>query len=98
MTGFGSAVGKLVDHGVIDNFNDLLGLYDKIELDDVEESLNNYVKKLDLIKTKARKIGNDQRMFFHHFFREVFDKKGDSYLKFNDSVEEAYSTYLRKTQ
>lgn len=98
MTGFGSAVGKLVDHGVIDGFNELLDLYDKIELDNIDDSLDNYVKKLDLIKIKARKIGNDQRMFFHHFFREIFDKKGDSYLNFNDSVEEAYSTYLRKTQ
>lgn len=98
MTGFGSAVGKLVDHHIIDGFNDLADLYDKIKINDIDESFNNYIQKLDLIGAMAKKIGNDQRMFFHHFFREIFDKKGDSYLDFDSSVEEAYRTYLRKTQ
>lgn len=98
MTGFGSAVGKLVDHGVINGFNDLTHQYDKINLGDVDQSFNNYIQKLDLLGNMAKKIGNDQRMFFHYFFRELFDRKGDAYLNFNYSVEEAYRTYIRKTQ
>lgn len=98
MTGFGSAVGKLVDHHIVDGFNDLTDLYNEIKIHDIDESFNNYIQKLDSIGTMAKKIGNDQRMFFHHFFREIFDKKGDSYLDFDASVEEAYRTYLRKTQ
>jgi len=30
--------------------------------------------------------------------RELFDKKGDAYLDLDKAIEEAYSTYIRKTQ
>jgi len=98
MTGFGSAIGKLIDFNSIDELNDIPKLYDKIQLGDVNSTFNNYIIKLDYIRRVAKKIGNDQRMFFHHFFRELFDKKSDSYLDFNKSIEEAFSTYIRKTQ
>jgi hypothetical protein len=98
MTGFGSAIGKLIDFNSIEKLSDIPGLYNEIDLGDINTSLNNYIYKLDYIRRVAKKIGNDQRMFFHHFFRELFDKKGDSYLNFNKSVDEAYSTYMRKTQ
>jgi hypothetical protein len=98
MTGFGSAIGKLIDFNSINKLNDIPELYQQIELGDINESLNNYIYKLDFIRRVAKKIGNDQRMFFHHFFRELFDKKGDSYLNFNKSIDEAFSTYMRKTQ
>jgi hypothetical protein len=98
MTGFGSAIGKLIDFKSIDKLNDIPELYEQIDLGDVNESLNNFIYKLDFIRKVAKKIGNDQRMFFHHFFRELFDDKGDSYLNFNKSLDEAFSTYMRKTQ
>ena len=37
------------------------------------------------------------RMFFHFFFRELFNPKGDAFLNFNASVDEAYRQYERKT-
>lgn len=98
MTGFGSALGKLIDFKSIEKLTDLPLSYDDIDLGDVNTSFNNYINKLDYIRRVAKKIGNDQRMFFHHFVRELFDNKGDSYLNFNKSVDEAFSTYLRKTQ
>lgn len=98
MTGFGSAIGKLIDFKLIEKLNDVPALFEEIELGDVNESFNNYINKLDYIRRVAKKIGNDQRMFFHHLFRDLFDRKSDSYLNFNKSVEEAFSTYLRKTQ
>ena len=98
MTGFGSAVGKLINDGVIKDFDELQSLYERLDLGVVDESFNNYIVSLDKIKIMAKKIGTDQRMFFNHFFREIFDSRNDSYLKFNDSVKEAYSIYLRKTE
>lgn len=98
MTGFGSAIGKLIDFKSLDSISDINDLIDQIELNNVDETISNYIIKLDYIRKVAKKIGNDQRMFFHHFIRELFDKKGDSYLNFNKSIEEAFSTYLRKTQ
>lgn len=98
MTGFGSAVGKLIHDGIIQDFNELQKLYERIDLGNIDVSFNNYIVSLDKIKIMARKIGTDQRMFFNHFFRELFDSRNDSYLNFNDSVKEAYSIYLRKTE
>ena len=98
MTGFGSAIGKLIDFNGFETVSDVIVLYDNIDLGEVNTTFNNYIAKLDYIRRVAKKIGNDQRMFFHHLFRELFDNKGDSYLKLNESIEEAFSTYLRKTQ
>lgn len=98
MTGFGSAIGKLIDFEVIQNISEIDALIDNIIIDDPVIFFDNLTLKLDKIRTIAKKIGNDQRMFFHFFFRELFDKKGDGYLNANGSIEEAFSTYLRKTQ
>jgi len=105
MTGFGSAIGKLIDFNAFGSIDDVLVLIDDINLSETEDNaigvnngFNNYITKLDLIRKTATKIGNDQRLFFHYLFRELFDKKGDAYLNFNRSVDEAYSMYIRKTQ
>lgn len=98
MTGFGSAIGKLIDFKSLKSINEVEVLYKSINIGDVNLTFNNYITKLDYIRRVAKKIGNDQRMFFHHLFRELFDSKGDAYLDFNKSIEEAFSTYLRKTQ
>ncbi|WP_305983203.1 hypothetical protein [Roseivirga thermotolerans] len=98
MTGFGSAIGKLIDFELIDSIDEVLVEAKKIDLSNLDSSLGNLTLKLDNVRTLAKKIGNDQRMFFHFLFRELFDRKGDAYLDFNASIEEAYKSYERKTQ
>lgn len=98
MTGFGSAIGKLLDFELIESIDDISVKADQIDLDDIDDSLENLISKLESVRTLAKKIGNDQRMFFHFLFRELFDRKGDAYLDFNNSIEEAYKSYERKTQ
>lgn len=98
MTGFGSAIGKLVDFNLISSIDDVVELSDKIDLINIDRSLNHLIIKLDSIRTMAKKIGNDQRMFFHFLFRELFDNKGDAYLNLYESIEEAFKSYERKTQ
>jgi hypothetical protein len=98
MTGFGSAIGKLIDFELLDAINDINDLSSDIPMGTLKEDLNELIKKLDSVRTLAKKIGNDQRMFFHFFFRELFDKKGDAYLNIGASIEEAYKSYERKTQ
>lgn len=98
MTGFGSALGKLIDFDSINELSDVKELLDKIIIDNPEEVFESLLKKLDKIRNVAKKIGNDQRMFFHFMFRELFDKKGDAYLDLGKSIEESFSSYLRKTQ
>lgn len=98
MTGFGSAIGKLIDFESIHEFDEVKNLIDKIIINNPDETFTSLLTKLDKIRNVAKKIGNDQRMFFHFLFRELFDKKGDAFLDLGKSIEESFSTYLRKTQ
>ena len=98
MTGFGSAVGKLLDFKAIQKVSDINELIEQLQDSNIENNLNAMIIKLDNIRIIAKKIGNDQRMFFHFFFRELFDKKSDAFLNIGSAVNEAYSQYERKTQ
>ncbi|WP_294240814.1 hypothetical protein [uncultured Chryseobacterium sp.] len=98
MTGFGSAIGKLIDLGALKNLNDLEPLIEKINLENYENSFQELMYSIDIIRVGAKKIGNEQRMFFHFLFRELFDIKGDAYLNFSKSINEAFISYQRKTQ
>jgi hypothetical protein len=98
MTGFGSAVGKLVDLKAIQSLDDIQGMIGSVTSDDINEDLNNLIGRLDNLRSVAVKIGNDQRIFFHYFFREIFDNKSDGFLKFGESVNQAYSQYERRTK
>jgi hypothetical protein len=96
LTGFGSAIGKLIDFGISTSFQDILNEIPNITLGD-DDGLDQLIINLDRIKVNSKKIGNDQRLFFHFFFRELFNKDGDSYLSIKDSVREAYKSFERKT-
>lgn len=98
MTGFGSAIGKLLDFKAINQVSDVVTLIDQLKSDNIENDFNTLIVKLDSIRLVSKKIGNDQRMFFHFFFRELFDKKADGFLNIEKSIDEGYKQYERKTQ
>jgi hypothetical protein len=98
MTGFGSAIGKLYDLEVINGITEVNELIDELSIENPKEALDEILIYLDRIRVHAKKIGNDQRLYFHFFFRELFDKKGDSYLNINSAIREAYNSYERKTK
>lgn len=98
MTGFGSAIGKLLDFGAIKEVTDVVKLFDKLKSENFSRDFTSLIIKLDNIRTVAKKIGNDQRLFFHYYFRELFDSKSDGYLDIEKSINEAYKQYERKTQ
>jgi hypothetical protein len=98
MTGFGSAIGKLIDLDAVNTFDDIESLIQKISSRDINQDLNNLIGRLDDLRSVAVKIGNDQRLFFHYLFRELFDNKSDGYLNFGDAINQAYSQYERRTK
>lgn len=98
LTGFGAAVAKLIDHGQIDSLEQLEVITSSLDNKYTEQGMENLVYKLEEVKQKATKIGNDQRLFFFWLFRRLFDKDADSYLNFDASVNEAYKSYIRETQ
>lgn len=97
MTGLASAIGKLVDFKIINEISDIKNLANEITIENPEETFNNLILNLDRIRTVAKKIGNDQRMFFHFLFRELFNVKGEAYLDLAKAIDEAYLTYQSKT-
>lgn len=93
LTGFGAAIGRMKDHDIISSFEEIEDMVEDFAEDTECEWFYNLLIKLNLIKTSAKKIGNAQRMFFHYFFRELFNRDSDSYLDLNEAVENGYRKY-----
>ena len=98
MTGFGAAVGKLKDAGIIASFIDVdekvKQLLKNNRSGDNYEWLLELLRYLDIIRNTSKKIGNAQRMLFQYFFRELINPDSDSYLQPDEAVKNAYSKYL----
>ena len=92
LTGFGAAIGRMKDREIISSFNEINKMTQSLDGAD-SEWFTSILLKLDLIKASAKKIGNAQRMFFHYFFRELFNSESDSYLNLNEAVENGYQKY-----
>lgn len=98
MTGFGNAVSSLKSLGVISSFKDINSAIDQININVIEDGLYKIVQNLDSIREMAKKIGNDQRLYFYRFFRRLFDKEGSEYGNITLAAEKAYNDYLRETR
>ena len=98
MTGFGNAVSSLKSLGVIGSFNDVDAAIDSINNGSVEDGLYRIVSCLDSLREMAKKIGNDQRLYFYRFFRRLLDKEGAEFGDVNAAAEKAYNDYLRETR
>jgi len=99
MTGFGSAVGTLVDDGIISQVKDIKDITEDPEFcQSPQISLDNLLVDLDHIKDYAKKIGNAQRLFFHHFFREIFNRESDSYGNIEVAIENGYEGYINQVE
>lgn len=94
MTGFGAAIGRMKDRGIIASLNEIVTILPELKeknrgIDWFEELL----RKFDIIKSSSKKIGNAQRMYFQYFFRELLNKESDSYVDLNAAVENGYKKY-----
>lgn len=98
MTGFGNAVSSLKSLGVICSFNDVITAIDAIDSSTVEDGLYKILQYLDSLRDIAKKIGNDQRLYFYRFFRRLFDKEGGEYGNVVSAAKKANNDYLRETR
>ena len=96
LTGFGAAIARLRDMGDINNFQNIKSLIEKIDAMTIREGILKSLIYLDKIKGKAKRIGNDQRFFFYHFFKAMFsiDNERRSLIL---AAEKAYNQYERDT-
>ncbi len=97
LTGFGAAVGRLIDKKITDKIETLKGDVEQGDFEEVKSGLDLLMVKMEAVRDNARKIGNDQRLFFFHFYRGLLSKDGDSYMNIKLAVEYAYKQYERET-
>lgn len=96
LTGFGAAVGKMKEMKIVESFADIIDMLDRLYNNNNNNGYEWFLEllvRLDKIKRSAKKIGNAQRMFFHYFFRELFNPESDSYLWLLKAVENGYKKY-----
>lgn len=98
MTGFGAAIAKLIEYEAIKDMEEIKSISIQIDYKDIDVALNELIIKLEDVRTKASKIGNDQRLFFYLFFKKLFDKESEAYQNIILSVDLAHKGYLRETQ
>lgn len=95
ITGFGAAIGRLTDFGLIGGFADVnSSARNMIWPSDAEEYLENLNKIGRWINGNAKRIGNAQRMFFQYYFRELFNPQGEHYRNPESAVDAAFQKYL----
>jgi len=97
LTGYGAAIGIMKDKGIIQNFEALDVVVKDIRecyVDDEDgEWFMVFLKHMDTIKAKSKKIGNAQRMYLQYFYRELFNDESDSYANLLQAVENGYWKY-----
>ncbi len=94
MSGFGAAIGKLIDFKLVEGFDNILTAVDSLSEDSPEEFLEEINSALDWLKNNTKKIGNAQRSYFAYFYRELFNSESEG---FGDLIG-ASKTALRKYQ
>lgn len=96
LTGFGAAIGKLVDFREYVNISAVDKQIHNAIFEDIEEGLDLLICKMEIVRNNAKKIGNDQRLFFFQFFKGLLSKDGESFMNFKKAVEYAYRQYERE--
>lgn len=93
LTGFGAAIARMKDRDIVVSFDEVCNNLDSLTPQDDILWFSELLRKLDVIKSSAKKIGNDQRMFFQYFFRELLNSESDSYMDLAAAVENGYKKY-----
>lgn len=98
ISGFGAAIGRLKDYGLIASFQEVqVALGNLTAPEDVQLFLMEINKRMSWISSNAKKIGNEQRMYFQYYFRELLNRDGDAYLNLDRAVESAFQKYKSQT-
>lgn len=94
ISGFGAAMGRLIDYKLITNFEDINNSLSKLNLSiEPNDYLYELNKRFEWIDNNSKKIGNAQRMFLQYYFRELFNKENENHLKLFESINSAFVKY-----
>ncbi len=93
IAGFGAAINFLIEENLIKNIEVIEELIDQISNEGITEALDKIIVNLDEVQQIAKKIGNDQRMFFYYFVRNLFNETNEGYLNVGKAVQQAFKFY-----
>lgn len=94
ISGFGAAIGILRDE-------DQKTTFDNLDIDNIsvgssdEEFMLEFNETIDLLNSRAKKIGNAQRLFFRQYFKMLFWEESGAYLNLARALKEAYRSATR---
>lgn len=97
LTGFGAAIGRLIDFECIESVGSLQRIIEDIKVNTIEDGLAEMLKYLSQVRDVAKKIGNDQRLYFNFFFKALFDRDLETYGDLEKAAKKAFQSYQRET-
>lgn len=94
LSGFGASVSLLRDAG--DDLSLSLLDFSRLEVGgDGEEFMLSLNKSISILNSRAKRIGNAQRLYFRQFFRALVSPSSDSFMNLVKSESEAMTSSLR---
>lgn len=94
ISGFGAAIGMLRDEGEAISF-DTLNI-DKIVVGMNEEDfMLDFNENMQTLNSRAKRIGNAQRLFFRQFFKLLFWAESGAYLNMASALREGFKSTTR---
>lgn len=94
IAGFGAGVSKLIDFKIVSSFDEVRTSIDKLTASESAIiALCRLLQRLESIRLQSKKIGNSQRLYFHFYFRELFNPEGDGFRDLTLAAATAYKKY-----
>lgn len=94
ISGFGAAIGMLRDEDGITTFNSLDIAKITVGASN-EDFILTFNELINSLTTRAKRIGNAQRLFFRQYFKMLFWAESGAYLNLTRSLNEAYRSATR---
>ncbi len=94
ISGFGAAIGMLRDE-------DSSITFDSLRMDNIsvgsesEEFMLEFNEVMSDLTSRAKRIGNAQRLFFRQYFKMLFWEDSGAYLNLTNALKEAYRSAIR---
>ena len=95
MSAFGAAIGSLIQDGHLHSLEDVSKMFGRIELgaDDVNGTFFYLMSILEEIRTKAPKIGVEQRYYLRLLFSSLFGPDAKGYCNISAAIQTSFEQY-----
>ncbi len=96
MSSFGASVGRMKENvnNQINSFTDIESLIPNIAMgNDINNTMMKFLKVMNEVRQKAKKIGLEQRYYMSYLFKFLFLEGEDSYLNFSKAIDISYKKY-----